>query len=91
MSSSAGLAWFRDMLLTAVIAASPAVLAVVVVGLTVAILQAATQVNDQAVAFGPKALAVILALSLGGAFTLQQTVDFTERAIRAVAHVTPNG
>ncbi|MEM6955779.1 MAG: flagellar biosynthetic protein FliQ [Myxococcota bacterium] len=89
MTSTAALQWFRDMLFAAVVAASPAVLSVVIVGLIMAILQAATQVNDQAVAFGPKAIAVIVALSLGGAFTLETAADFTSSAIRAIADVTP--
>ncbi len=89
MTSAAALQWFRDMLFTAVIAASPAVLTVVIVGLVIAVLQAATQINDQAVAFGPKAIAVIMALSMGGAFTIETAADFTSAAIRAIAHVTP--
>ena len=91
MTSAAALEWFRDMLYTAVIAASPAVLTVVIVGLIMAILQAATQINDQAVAFGPKAIAVIVALSVGGSFTLNSAADFTKRAIGALASVTPSG
>ena len=89
MTTAAALQWFRDMLYTAVIAASPAVLTVVIVGLIIAILQAATQINDAAVAFGPKALAVIIALSLGGGFTLETAADFTTRALHAIADVTP--
>ena len=89
MTTAATLQWFRDMLYTAVLAASPAVLTVVIVGLIIAVLQAATQINDQSVAFGPKALACIVALSLGGAFTLETAADFTTLAIRAIANITP--
>ena len=35
------------------------------------------------------ALAVIVALSLGGAFTLETAADFTTLAIRAIANITP--
>lgn len=89
MTQAYALDWFRDMLWTAVLAAGPAVASVVIVGLIMAVLQAATQVNDQAVAFGPKALAVLLALSVGGAFTLEQLARFTTAAFTAVATVSP--
>ncbi len=89
MNAATGLDWFREMLWTALLAASPAVLTVVIVGFVVAILQAATQVNDQAIAFGPKAGAVVLALVAGGPFMLQQLLDFTRSAILALSHVTP--
>ena len=52
MTTSFALDWFRQMLWVAVLSAGPVVGAVVVVGLVIAILQAATQVNDQAIAFG---------------------------------------
>jgi len=88
MTAAFALDWFRDMLWAAVMTAAPPVLTVVTVGLVVAILQAATQVNDQAVAFGPKALAVIIALSTAGAWMLEKATDFTEAAIRAMATIT---
>ena len=89
MTQAFALDWFRDMLWTAVLAAGPAVASVVIVGLIMAILQAATQVNDQAVAFGPKALAVLLALSFGGAFTLEQLTSFTTAAFTAMSQISP--
>lgn len=89
MNAATGLDWFRELLWTALLAAGPAVLTVVVVGFLVAILQAATQVNDQAIAFGPKAGAVVLALVAGGPFMLQQLTDFTRSALAALATVTP--
>ena len=69
------------MLWVAVLTAGPVVGTVVIVGLIMAILQAATQVNDQAVAFGPKAISSILALGLGGSWIVQQMVEFTTQAL----------
>ncbi len=88
MTSAMALDWFRQMLWAAVLTAGPAVFTVVIVGLLVAIIQAATQVNDQAVAFGPKAIAVIAALSVGGPWMIQQVAEFTTRAISAMAGLT---
>lgn len=89
MNAAEGLDWFREMLWTALLTAGPTVLAVVIVGFIVAILQAATQVNDQAIAFGPKAGAVLIALVVSGPFMLQELADFTRAAFTAVATVTP--
>lgn len=89
MNAAEGLDWFREMLWTALLTAGPTVLAVVIVGFIVAILQAATQVNDQAIAFGPKAGAVLIALVVSGPFMLQELADFTRAAFTAIATVTP--
>lgn len=87
MTTAAGLDWFRSLLWTAVLATGPAVLATVVVGLIVAVLQAATQVNDQSVAFAPKALAIVLALIVGGPFMMNELVRFTHGVFAALARM----
>lgn len=84
MTTAYALDWFRDMLWAAVLSAGPVVLAVVSVGFIMAILQAATQVNDQAVAFGPKALAVVGTLAAAGPWMLQQMSEFAHAAIVAM-------
>ncbi|MCB9623942.1 MAG: flagellar biosynthetic protein FliQ [Sandaracinus sp.] len=89
MNAGQGLDWFRELLWTALVAASPVVLTVVIVGLMIAVVQAATQVNDQAVAFGPKALAVLVALVASGPFLLGELVDFTRAVLAAIGDVTP--
>lgn len=87
MTAAYALDWFREMLWTAVLAAGPVVLAVVCVGLIVAVLQAATQVNDQAVAFGPKALAVVVALVASGPWMLSQMSEFMHAVLTAMGRV----
>ena len=87
MSRDQALAWYTEMLWAAVTAATPVVLTVVVVGLVIAIVQAATQVNDQAVAFGPKAFAAILALTVAGSFIIAEVGDFTTPCLEGLASV----
>jgi len=89
MTTSFALDWFREMLWVAVLTAGPVVGTVVIVGLIMAILQAATQVNDQAVAFGPKAISSVLALAFGGSWIVQQMVEFTTSAIIAMGDLGP--
>jgi flagellar biosynthetic protein FliQ len=87
MSTAAALDWFRSLLWTAVLVTAPSVLAAVVVGLVMAILQAATQINDQTVAFAPKAVAIVLALVFGGPFMLTELARFTHGVFAALARL----
>jgi len=89
MTAAAGLDWFREMLWTAVLVGGPPVLAGLVVGLVMAVLQAATQVNDSAVAFAPKALATVSALAVSGAWMLARIAEFTSEALSAMSRVHP--
>lgn len=89
MTAASALDWFRQMLWTAVLAAGPVVLVVVAVGLLIAIVQAATQVNDQAVAFGPKAVAAVIALAVSGPFMLHEITSFARAALLAMGRIHP--
>ncbi len=89
MTAAYALDWFREMLWTAVLTAGPPVLAVVAVGLVIAIVQAATQVNDQAVSFGPKAVAAVVSLVISGPWILSQLSEFTLALFDAMARIHP--
>ncbi|QCJ42403.1 flagellar biosynthesis protein FliQ [Bacillus sp. S3] len=51
------------------------------VGLLVSIFQAATQIQEQTLAFIPKIIAVFLTLLICGAWMLRHVVDFTEHLL----------
>lgn len=89
MTAAYALDWFREMLWTAVLTAGPSVLAIVIVGLLVAIVQAATQVNDQAVAFAPKAIALLVTLVVAAPWMLTELSDFMTAIFAAMARVGP--
>jgi flagellar biosynthetic protein FliR len=65
--------------------AGPILLAALLVGLVVGVLQAATQVNEASVSFGAKLLAVGVAFAVLGSWTLRQLVDYTSRTISSIA------
>lgn len=88
MSAGAGLEWIREMMWAAVVSGAPVIVTVAVVGLVLAILQAATQVNDAAVPFAAKAIGVFVALTVSGSWMLGQMTDFACRAFEAIAQVT---
>jgi flagellar biosynthesis protein FliQ len=89
MTAAFALDWFRQLLWTAVIVAGPPVLAGLATGLFMAILQAATQVNDSAVSFAPKALATVSALAVAGGWMLERVTAFASTAIAAMSHIHP--
>lgn len=81
--------WYRHMLWTAVLVGGPMIMAGVVIGFVVAILQAATQINDSAVSFAPKAGATLLVMVLAGPWMLNQLVEFARAVLQAIAHTHP--
>ena len=62
MTIAHALDWMERMLWTAALVGAPAVLVLVIVGITISIGQAATQINDSAVGFAPKVLAMLVVL-----------------------------
>lgn len=87
MNATAAVEWFRETLWTALMVAGPPVATIVMIGLVVAIVQAATQINDQAVAFAPKAIGAVAALALAGPWMIRQLVEFARTALVAIGDV----
>ncbi len=67
----------RTTMLTAVIIAAPLLLVGMAAGLTVGLLQALTQVQDQTVAFVPKILAMAAVLVACLPWVMSRMVEFT--------------
>jgi flagellar biosynthetic protein FliQ len=66
----------------------PVLLALLVVGLGVGILQAATQIQEAAIGFLAKVVVMGLMLALLGSWAMQNMVDYTQRTIGSIADVT---
>ena len=69
--------WLVEALQVVLLVSAPALGASVVVGGVMAIAQAATQVQDPALAFVPRLIAVGAALAVGGAWMGARLVEFT--------------
>jgi flagellar biosynthesis protein FliQ len=67
----------REAVMTTLLCAAPLMLAALVTGLAISVLQAATQVNEATLSFVPKILAVFATLLICGAWILDQLVIFT--------------
>lgn len=78
----------RDLLMTTIWLAGPAVLVSLVVGLGVSLLQTITSVQEQTLSFAPRIVAVGLVLVLMLPWMLQQSSAFTMRMLTRMAEVT---
>jgi flagellar biosynthetic protein FliQ len=78
----------RELLFTALLLALPALLASLVVGLVVSVLQTITSIQDQTLSFVPRIIAVGFALVVSLAWTLQLAVHFTVVMLWRAAEVT---
>lgn len=76
---------FREVIILTFKLGLPVLLVAMIVGLVIAILQAATQVHEQTLTFAPKAVAVGLALFLLGPWMTNQIIDFINFVFETMA------
>ena len=79
--------WGQQALIAVAIIGGPMLLAALVVGATVSLLQAVTQVNEMTLVFVPKIVAVFLVFVLLGGWMLDQSVAFGKRCFTAISDV----
>lgn len=71
----------RTALEITILVASPVLLVTLVVGLTISVFQAATQINDPSLSFIPKVLAVLVTFALAGPWMLTVMTDYMRRVL----------
>lgn len=64
--------------------AAPVLLTVLVVGLVVSVLQAATQINEATLSFVPKVVAAMVVLAVAGPWMLTTLVDYVQRLFASI-------
>jgi flagellar biosynthetic protein FliQ len=74
---------------TAMLVSAPILVLGLAAGLTVSIFQAATQINDAALAFIPKIGAAVAGLLLFGHFMVNRIASFTEWIYGQIPNVMP--
>ena len=63
---------------------APILLTVLLVGLVVSLLQAATQINEATLSFVPKVVAAVAVLAVAGPWMLTQLVDYIQQTLLAI-------
>lgn len=88
MTTDGAVELFRNAFIISALIAGPPLLAALLVGLVVGVLQAATQVNEASIAFVSKLIAVGLCFAVLGSWTVRQLVDYTSRTIGSISEIT---
>ena len=78
----------RDSIATLLLVLAPLLLAALVVGLVVSILQAVTQVNEATLTFVPKMVVMFIVLLVAGPWMADQLVRFTVRLLTLLPQLT---
>ncbi|PPE68478.1 flagellar type III secretion system protein FliQ [Caldimonas thermodepolymerans] len=69
------------------VVASPILVAVLVVGVLVSVIQAATQIHEATLSFVPKMLAAVAVLAIAGPWMLTMLVEYIQRTLLAIPSV----
>ena len=85
MSTDAILRILREGLLLILVISAPPMLAGMLTGLVVSLLQATTQIQEQTLSFVPKLLAIFLTLAIAGPWMLMQTMRFAAALFDSIA------
>jgi flagellar biosynthetic protein FliQ len=67
----------REVFLTAVMVASPMLIAGLIVGVTISVIQTATSIQEQTLTYIPKIIAVVVSLILFMPWMMQTLLDFS--------------
>ena len=77
----------RDALFLVIVLVSAVIIPSLLVGLIVAVFQAATSINEQTLSFLPRLIVTLLALIIGGHWLVQKLMDYTFRLIASIPSV----
>jgi flagellar biosynthesis protein FliQ len=87
MTIEESIAWGQQSLLVILAICAPPLLAALVIGFVVSLLQAVTQIHEMTLAFIPKIIGVFIVLWLMGDWMLQQAVQFGVRSVQSIEQV----
>jgi flagellar biosynthetic protein FliQ len=78
----------QDAVLTGFMVAGPILGVSIMVGLIIAVFQAATSINEQTLTFVPKIIVIALVLVLFGSYMMQKLVDMTLRLFEVMVTIS---
>lgn len=79
MNTEVGVYWIQQMLTATVVLSGPLLMAALVVGLIISVVQAATSIQEMTLSYVPKMVAVVVLLFLFIGYMLQYMITFMER------------
>lgn len=87
MTSAQVMSVFQDAMMTALKLSAPMLIVSIVVGLIVAIFQAATQIHEQTLTFVPKVAAIAALLLMTGSWMITLMAEFFQGIFSLMASV----
>jgi flagellar biosynthetic protein FliQ len=84
MTSQSVLSLVQEAMWITFLVSAPILLVTLVVGLVIAVLQAATQVNEMTLSFIPKLVALFATLVVAGPWMLAILTDYTQRLFERI-------
>ena len=85
MDSDTAMHLLSETLLTAAKVSAPILLATLVVGVVISVLQVVTQIQEMTLTFIPKLMVVVMMFLMTGAWMMAVVVEFTKRLFGLVA------
>ncbi|MDM7860115.1 flagellar biosynthesis protein FliQ [Alteromonas sp. ASW11-36] len=87
MSPEAFVEILRESMFIVILLVSAVIVPSLIVGLIVAVFQAATSINEQTMSFLPRLIVTLLALSWGGNWLVNKVMDFTFMMVERIPQV----
>ena len=87
MTIETAILWGQQSVWAILAICGPPLMAALVVGLFVSILQAVTQINEMTLVFVPKIIAVFMILLVMGSWMLEQAIDFGTQSFEPIATI----
>lgn len=66
---------------------APVLIVVLLVGVFISIIQAATQINEATLSFVPKVIAAVLTLAIAGPWMMTTLVEYIQRTLQTIPSV----
>lgn len=87
MNVETGLYWLQETLTAVVVLSAPVMVGALIVGLSVAIFQAATSIQEMTLSYIPKMVVVVIILFFTFGFMLQYAIDFMQRIFEFIPQI----
>lgn len=87
MNIDTGIYWLQEMLTAVVVLSAPVLIGALIIGLSIAIFQAATSIQEMTLSYIPKMVVVVIILFFTFGFMLQYAIDFTQRIFEFVPQI----
>ncbi len=88
MNVETGIYWLQEMLTAIVVLSAPVLAGALIVGLSIAIFQAATSIQEMTLSYVPKMIVVVIILFFTFNFMLQFAIDFMQRIFEFIPQIS---